>query len=58
MKRPLSGLGADADESEDPRTLRKVWDDWEQDGRAFWQPMDALVETLDALACDNNSPKR
>jgi type I restriction enzyme M protein len=30
-------------------TLREAWDQWQTDGRAFWQQMDALVETLDGL---------
>lgn len=33
-------------------TLREVWDDWENSGRAFWQQMDALVETLDGLLAE------
>ena len=32
------------------RSLRQLWDAWEQDGRAFWQDMDGLVEMLDDLA--------
>ncbi len=32
-----------------PQTLREAWDQWQTDGRAFWQQMDALVETLDRL---------
>jgi type I restriction enzyme M protein len=50
--------GAETNKPEDQRSLREVWDDWEQDGRSFWQQMDALVETLDGLLCENNSPKR
>ena len=30
-------------------SLRSAWDQWQTDGRAFWQQMDALVETLDGL---------
>ncbi len=30
-------------------TLRSAWDQWQADGRPFWQQMDALVETLDGL---------
>ena len=48
VKRPK----ADTGKPEDQRTLREVWDDWEQDGRAFWQQMDALVETLDGLVAE------
>lgn len=42
----------------DARTLAEVWADWEEDGRDFWRQMDALVETLDGLICDNRSPNR
>lgn len=31
------------------QTLPQLWEAWEQEGRAFWQEMDALVETLDNL---------
>jgi type I restriction enzyme M protein len=30
-------------------SLRSAWDQWQTDGRAFWQQMDALVETRDGL---------
>jgi type I restriction enzyme M protein len=30
-------------------SLRAAWEKWQSDGRAFWQQMDALVETLDGL---------
>ncbi|HFT1403534.1 TPA: N-6 DNA methylase [Pseudomonas aeruginosa] len=30
-------------------SLRSAWEQWQIDGRAFWQQMDALVETLDGL---------
>ena len=33
----------------DDRSLAEVWASWEQDGRAFWTQMDALVDTLDRL---------
>ena len=33
----------------DTVSLRSAWDQWQTDGRAFWQQMDALVETLDGL---------
>lgn len=36
-------------------TLRSVWDQWQADGRAFWQQMDALVETLDGLSKDEGA---
>ena len=43
---------AEAGNSEDRRTLREVWDDWEDEGRVFWRQMDALVDTLDGLTAD------
>ncbi|WP_058556007.1 class I SAM-dependent DNA methyltransferase [Thiohalocapsa sp. ML1] len=52
VKRSLIRSGADTGKPADQRSLREVWDDWEQDGRAFWQQMDALVKTLDGLIAD------
>jgi type I restriction enzyme M protein len=39
----------------DTRTLAEVWSDWEQDGHAFWQQMDTLVETLDRLNTEGDA---
>ncbi len=39
----------------DTRTLAEVWADWEQDGHAFWQQMDTLVETLDRLTTEGDA---
>ncbi|WP_242038842.1 HsdM family class I SAM-dependent methyltransferase [Anabaena lutea] len=36
-------------QTEDVKTLREVWEDWEQGSRAFWLEMDALVDMLDSL---------
>ncbi|AFZ01363.1 type I restriction-modification system subunit M [Calothrix sp. PCC 6303] len=36
-------------QTEEVKTLREVWDDWEQGSRAFWLEMDALVDMLDSL---------
>ena len=33
-------------------SLRSVWAQWQNNGRAFWQQMDALVETLDGLVSE------
>jgi type I restriction enzyme M protein len=33
----------------DDRPLPELWAAWEQNGREFWQEMDALVEMLDNL---------
>lgn len=30
-------------------SLRAAWEQWQSDGSAFWQQMDALLETLDGL---------
>lgn len=37
----------------DAVTLRSEWDQWQTDGRPFWQQMDALVETLDGLITED-----
>ncbi len=34
----------------DSRSLAELWAAWEQDGRVFWEEMDALVEMLDSMA--------
>jgi type I restriction enzyme M protein len=38
-----------SNQTEKVKTLREVWDDWEQGSRAFWLEMDALVDMLDSL---------
>ena len=43
---------------EEQRTLREFWPDREQEGRGFWQQMDALVETPDGLLCKDDAPNR
>ena len=40
---------AATDSNGDAVTLRSAWEQWQTEGRAFWQQMDALVETLDGL---------
>jgi type I restriction enzyme M protein len=35
--------------SDDGRSLPELWAAWMQDGRLFWQEMDALVEMLDGM---------
>ena len=45
MKRVAVENGAQRDE----RCLAEVWESWEQDGRTFWQQMDALGDTLVGL---------
>ena len=44
----LNEVTTNADGTE-PATLPAAWAQWQADGRAFWQQMDALVETLDGL---------
>lgn len=36
--------------SGETRSLPELWAEWEQQGRVFWQEMDALVEMLDELS--------
>ena len=40
---------AEAAEDREERSLAELWAKWEQDGRAYWPKMDALVDTLDGL---------
>lgn len=35
-------------------SLRAAWEQWQSDGRAFWQQMDALVETLDGVMMEDS----
>ena len=30
-----------------------LWSQWEQDGRIFWQEMDAVVDMLDQLTLES-----
>jgi type I restriction enzyme M protein len=37
-------------------SLREAWQRWQNDGRAFWQKMESLQETLDGLSqCDKRT---
>jgi type I restriction enzyme M protein len=36
-------------------SLSSAWEQWQTDGRAFWQEMDILVETLDTLSTTDAS---
>lgn len=47
VKRTAAAVATDS--NGDAVSLRSAWDKWQTDGRAFWQEMDALVETLDHL---------
>jgi type I restriction enzyme M protein len=44
-----SASAAAAAGDDQPASLAEAWDAWQESGRAFWQQMDALVETLDGL---------
>ncbi|MBV2262835.1 MAG: type I restriction-modification system subunit M [Thauera sp.] len=44
-----SASAAAAAGGDQPASLAEAWDAWQESGRAFWQQMDALVETLDGL---------
>ncbi len=46
VKRSLNGNGGEPAEQ---RSLPELWAEWEQEGRVFWQEMDALVEMLDGF---------
>ena len=37
----------------DARSLRQIWNEWEQDERLFWQEMDGVVKMLDTLIEEN-----
>jgi len=45
-------LSTSANGDGQPATLDTAWTQWQTDGRAFWQQMDALVETLDGLVVE------
>jgi len=47
VKRIAAAIATDS--NGDAVSLRSAWDQWQTDGRAFWQQMDTLVETLDGL---------
>ena len=47
VKRIAAAVATDS--SGDAVSLRSAWAQWQNDGRGFWQQMDALVETLDGL---------
>ena len=41
------------DSNGDAAPLQSAWEQWQTDGCAFWQQMDALVETLDGLTTED-----
>jgi type I restriction enzyme M protein len=44
---------AATDSNGDAVSLRSTWAQWQNDGRAFWQQMDGLVESLDGLIAED-----
>jgi type I restriction enzyme M protein len=48
VKRMAAAIASDS--NGDVVSLRSVWDQWQTDGRAFWQQMEMLVETLDGIS--------
>jgi len=53
VKRNSNDNGA----SEDDRSLRQIWAQWEQDGSIFWQEMDELTEVLDIISNSTSKQK-
>jgi type I restriction enzyme M protein len=51
VKRTTAAI--EADSIGDTVSPRSAWDQWQNDGHAFWQQMDALVETLDGLITED-----
>lgn len=51
VKRLAAAIATDS--NGDAVTLRSTWAQWQNDGRAFWQQMDGLVETLDGLIAED-----
>jgi hypothetical protein len=51
VKRIAAAVATDS--NGDAVSLRSAWAQWQTDGRAFWQQMDALVETLDGLITED-----
>ncbi len=47
LKRIVAAVATDS--NGEAISLRSAWDKWQFDGRAYWQQMDALVDTLDGL---------
>jgi len=45
VKRQSSSASA----GQQAQSLQEAWASWQDSGRAFWQQMDELVETLDGL---------
>jgi type I restriction enzyme M protein len=51
VKRIAAAIATDS--NGDAVSLRSAWGQWQTDGRAFWQQMDAMVETLDGLITED-----
>jgi type I restriction enzyme M protein len=51
VKRIAAAIAIDS--NGDAVSLRSAWAQWQSDGRAFWQQMDVLEETLDGLIAED-----
>jgi type I restriction enzyme M protein len=51
VKRLAGAIATDS--NGDAVSLRSAWAQWQNDGRAFWQQMDALLETLDGVIAED-----
>jgi type I restriction enzyme M protein len=49
VKRGSAQAAGAQQDGESPLTLGQAWEHWQNEGRSFWQQMDALVETLEGL---------
>ena len=56
VKRRPAGASR-ADDGAHPGGLAEAWAAWEEHGRDFWQQMDSLVETLNALEQSGSEPE-
>src|SRR5690606_34343966 len=51
VKRIAAAVATDS--NGDAALLRSAWAQWQIDGRAFWQHMDVLLETLEGLIAED-----
>ena len=43
------------DKPGEAKSLKEIWEDWEESGREFWREMDAVVDMLDGLVTEEVS---
>lgn len=55
VKRSRASVSAEGEAGE---SLADAFSRWEEEGREFWQRMDALTEVLDGLMDERRSPDR